>query len=852
MAARRHGKHVHHWRALVVSFAALVLTLVAVAPALAATKATGASVLSGTQVKITFDQSVDTAAASTTRYSISPELSVTAALRTDKNHAVILTTAPQVNAVSYTVTVSGITGLTPDPQTVLFIGTTKPANSTSSFQDDFNRGSGLVLDDTPISGPWTTLDINSSPAGQAGIVTTPVLGLGSGALRSFVSSLDPSLDNACVRYAIDGSEYFASAYLYVPPGQGWTTGQEVGLIRLNEFASTAHARLTAFYESASAFTIKVNWKQSAAIGYHGEVTVASGVTFGEWHWIQLHVKNGAAGVGKMQAFIDGRLAYQQDTIPVRSQVMQFVEAGIMHMVSTDPSATTITDQVRVGVTYQLPSVTFDTAAPSSVALSSPAGGSVVSGGTASLAATATDDYSIQRIDFLIDGQVVASDDTAPFATTCDVAPFDSGTHAFAARAYDTSGLATTSTAVSVTIDNGGPAILSPSVAPAAFSPNGDGYQDAAAITYSTAVACDQKVDILDAVDTVVRTFGGWTPQPAGDYALSWAGLDDATVPVPDGHYTVRIRTRDAHLRITTERLPLTVNRVLDSVGRTPAVISPNGDTFFDTTAVSYRLNGSATVAIAIEQLDGTLLRTVQATTSQAAGGYSGVVWDGKDDGGVTAPDGQYTIRVSAVSALGLIDVDTRSLDPPKLVTVDTTAPTGALTIDGGAYATNDAATLTLAATDANGPLEMRLHDAGGAWGAWQPLDPSVPWTLPGADGEKTVEVQYRDIAGNLSDVAGDAIVLDREAPTTTDNTDGLPHQVFTVVLAPSDATSGVALTEYRIDGGSWRDGASATLRLKIRHKRAGLSRGTHLVEYRSTDAAGNLETVKSCQVILGG
>jgi len=113
-------------------------------------------------------------------------------------------------------------------------------------------------------------------------------------------------------------------------------------------------------------------------------------------------------------------------------------------------------------------------------------------------------------------------------------------------------------------------------------------------------------------------------------------------------------------------------------------------------------------------------------------------------------------------------------------------------------------------------------------------------------------VQYRDIAGNTSPAVDDVIFLDRVAPVTSDNSDGLPHQSFTVVLSPTDATSGVALTEYRIDGGSWKTGTSASLRLKIRHKRAGLARGTHTVEYRSTDAAGNLETVKSCQVILGG
>lgn len=51
-----------------------------------------------------------------------------------------------------------------------------------------------------------------------------------------------------------------------------------------------------------------------------------------------------------------------------------------------------------------------------------------------------------------------------------------------------------------------------------------------------------------------------------------------------------------------------------------------------------------------------------------------------------------------------------------------------------------------------------------------------------------------------------------------------------------DATSGIAQTEYRVDGGAWE-------------RYAGASRittgGTHVVEYRSTDAAGLQEAVRS-------
>jgi urease beta subunit len=77
------------------------------------------------------------------------------------------------------------------------------------------------------------------------------------------------------------------------------------------------------------------------------------------------------------------------------------------------------------------------------------------------------------------------------------------------------------------------------------------------------------------------------------------------------------------------------------------------------------------------------------------------------------------------------------------------------------------------------------------------------------------------------------------------------HIAFTLVLTPTDATSGVAFTEYRIDGHAWKEGSVVLLRLAVHRKPGSLTRGTHTIQYRSTDAAGNVESIKSCTVKLG-
>jgi len=150
-----------HRKLVFVVVVGLLMVLASAASAFAAApvQVGGASVLSGTQVKITFNQPVDATAASPARYVVSPALAVTSALRTDGNYSVLLTTAAQTNAMQYTVSVSGITGMK-GAKSTSFIGTTMGAATRSAFQDDFNRPSGLTPTDTPIPGLWTIQSVS--------------------------------------------------------------------------------------------------------------------------------------------------------------------------------------------------------------------------------------------------------------------------------------------------------------------------------------------------------------------------------------------------------------------------------------------------------------------------------------------------------------------------------------------------------------------------------------------------------------------------------------------------------------------------------------------------------------------
>jgi len=88
--------------------------------------------------------------------------------------------------------------------------------------------------------------------------------------------------------------------------------------------------------------------------------------------------------------------------------------------------------------------------PPTATLTAPSAGTTLSG-TVTLSAMASDNVSVARVDFLVDGQTVASDTTSPYSVSWDSTTVTNGSHTVAARAVDASGNTGTSASVSVTV-----------------------------------------------------------------------------------------------------------------------------------------------------------------------------------------------------------------------------------------------------------------------------------------------------------------------------------------------------------------------------------------------------------------
>ncbi|MGH3088601.1 MAG: hypothetical protein ACRDSJ_14955, partial [Rubrobacteraceae bacterium] len=184
------------------------------------------------------------------------------------------------------------------------------------------------------------------------------------------------------------------------------------------------------------------------------------------------------------------------------------------------------------------------------------------------------------------------------------------------------------------------------------------------------------------------------------------------------------------------------------------------------------------------------------------------------------------------------------------IAVNNIAPTGTVGINGTAAATNArTVNLALSATDplpGSGVGHMRFRNENtDTWSEWEPYATSRQWLLSDGEGTKTVHVQFRDNAGNVStDAISDGIQLDLAAPTggIKINNGAAKTKSLKVRLAlnASDSGSGVSRMCVSNKPGclAWRPFARSKA-WKLSGKKAGVK----TVYVRFEDRAGNVSAV---------
>jgi len=200
----------------------------------------------------------------------------------------------------------------------------------------------------------------------------------------------------------------------------------------------------------------------------------------------------------------------------------------------------------------------------------------------------------------------------------------------------------------------------------------------------------------------------------------------------------------------------------------------------------------------------------------------------------------YSIIHAVVPANVVVGATTETNLPPL---EDETPPSGGIKIaEGASYTNQPSVKLRLFAHDEESGIDqMRFSNDADAWTEWEKYADIKDWTLTQGEGKKTVYVQYKDKAGLESLAYSGTILLDTTPPTIAIDWPSpgseIKSSITQVQWIGTDAGSGVDHFEVRVDGGSWRNvGNNAA------HVLSELSDGSHTVEVKITDKAGNSRT----------
>jgi len=216
---------------------------------------------------------------------------------------------------------------------------------------------------------------------------------------------------------------------------------------------------------------------------------------------------------------------------------------------------------------------------------------------------------------------------------------------------------------------------------------------------------------------------------------------------------------------------------------------------------------------------------------------------------LTSGDGTKTVYYQIEDWAGLL-----STTYSDTIILDTTPPTGSISIVGDSYTTSTSVILILAYSDTGSGVDKVRYSNDNVWDTepWENPTTIRAWTLTTGDAAKVVSYQIRDMVGWLSLTHSDAIVLDTHPPTgsiiiNSDATYTTSVSV-TLTLTYSDATSGVHTVRYSNDNvwdtEPWEN-PSVTKTWTLP-----LADGAKFVNYQIRDYAGLLSTTYSDTIIL--
>ncbi|WP_257459358.1 Ig-like domain-containing protein [Archangium lipolyticum] len=438
-------------------------------------------------------------------------------------------------------------------------------------------------------------------------------------------------------------------------------------------------------------------------------------------------------------------------------------------------------------------------------LTAPANGATLQGNV-TFTATASDDVGITRVDFYVDGLLVGSDTTAPYAFVWDSREHNNGVATFTARAFD-GGCNSAASSVTVTLDNPGIASFDPVLG---------------------VPRCETASSQCDSMELLAGRGGILGPELNEPNTLSSSCADGEGTLYGVYQFDPSLERLKV---VRVDGTPLATGKEVTLEASFWASLEPAGerlDLYYAADA-----NAPSWTYLATLEPYSSGYQTLSATYLLPAGSLQAVR-------GVYRSHG-----IPQACSPGEMD-DHDDLAFLVGTEVDTTPPSASLTAPVPGATVKGTVTLSASASDNFGVARVDFYDGSTLLGSDSSRPFSFSWdTRSGANGAHSLSVIAFDAVG-LSSSASSAVAVtvdnDRTAPTVS-LTAPLPGATVSGSLTLSaSASDNVGVTKVEFYDGTTLVGSDTSAPYAVSWNSRNGSNGPRSLTARALDAAGNSAT----------
>jgi len=185
--------------------------------------------------------------------------------------------------------------------------------------------------------------------------------------------------------------------------------------------------------------------------------------------------------------------------------------------------------------------------------------------------------------------------------------------------------------------NAMPRILDISVEPNPFSPDGDGIDETADISYFISEDSYVTIKIYNLANDLMRTLLDNQLRNRGSYVDRWSGLDNMNNSLPSGTYRIVIEAIATTENIAT---PVTMHVSMQTISNIDVTNKEFDPHIGQNCQITYYLSSDGIITIEIYNEEDTLIRNLITAIPRSRGRHT-ENWDGRNNSGQIVPDGLY-------------------------------------------------------------------------------------------------------------------------------------------------------------------------------------------------------------------